>query len=417
MDVCITPARLSGRVAAVASKSDAHRCLIAAALGDAPTAISLPEQSQDIGATVRCLRALGATIGWANGAALVTPGETPAAAALDCGESGSTLRFLLPVAAALGCAARFSGSGRLPRRPLEPLLSQMKAHGCAFDAFALPLALSGRLTPGRFELPGDVSSQYVTGLLLALPLLDGDSEIVLSSPLQSRGYVGMTLDTLRRFRVEVSRTDGGFFIAGGQTYRSPGRVAVQGDWSNAAFWLVAGAVSGPVTVSGLDFDAPQGDKEILKLLSRFGARVSVQGDCAAVSPAPLTGIEIDAADIPDLVPVLAAAACAARGRTVIRNAARLRLKESDRLSAMADALTALGAFVLLRPDGLEIEGGAPLSGGCADSRGDHRIAMAAAVAAALCGGDTVVKGADAVEKSYPRFFEDYAELGGRAHVL
>lgn len=419
MKAVLKPSVLRGRLKAVPSKSEAHRLLVCAALADRPCALRLPSGPADIEATVRCLRALGAAFDRAGDTLRVTPTWRPVSnALLPCGESGSTLRFLLPVAAALGAPARFTGEGRLPERPLGELLDCLRARGAVFDREKLPLAVSGALSGGEFTLPGNVSSQYVTGLLLALPLLSEDSRIRLRSPLQSSGYVEMTLSALARFSVSVIRQTDGFFIPGGQRFRAPeGTVEVEGDWSNAAFFLAAGALGGAVTVTGLNPDSRQGDRVIADLLERFGARVRREGDAVTVSPGRLRGQTIDLGDIPDLLPPLAVVAAAADGETRFLNAARLRLKESDRLSAAAELLRALGAEAEEGPDFLTVRGGKRLRGGAADSRGDHRLAMAAALAAVLSDGDIVLENPAAVVKSYPDFFSDYQRMGGICHVF
>lgn len=397
MIATVHPGRLSGAVRVPASKSAAHRALIAAALADAPTSIALDSTNRDIEATVGCLNALGAQIEPADGGLNVAPVRrgAVASAALDCGESGSTLRFLLPVAAALGIPARFTGRGRLPERPNAALADALRAHGAQVDSDALPTDVRGPIAGGAWTLPGDVSSQYVTGLLLALPLLKEDSEIALTTPLQSAAYVDMTLQTLKRFGIAAQPVESGWRVPGGQLFRSPGRIAVEGDWSAAAFWLAANAMGSDVRAEGLSDDTAQGDRAILSLLGRH---------------------QIDASNVPDLVPALTVAAAARPGRTVITGAARLRLKESNRLAAVADLLRALGGRAEVLPDGLIIEGGHPLRGGTVDGRNDHRIVMAAAIAATAADGPVRITDAEAVEKSYPEFFRDYEKLGGRVYV-
>lgn len=416
MTATLTPAPLSGTVAAIPSKSDAHRLLICAALADAPTTLALHATSADIDATLRCLAALGAAVEWDGQSVCVQPGAPAGCPTLDCGESGSTLRFLLPVAAALCKQTRFTGSGRLPSRPLADLTAAMRAHGVAFSAEALPFETSGLLQGGDYALPGHVSSQYITGLLLALPLAAADSVLTLTSPLQSAGYVAMTRSALTRFGVEAQETEAGWRIPGNQTYHPPGALSVAGDWSNAAFFLTAGAIGKPVTVTGLDLEDPQGDRAIVDLLRQLGAAVSISGDAVTVSPAPLRGCEIDVSDVPDLLPVLAVAAACAHGETRFTGAARLRLKESDRLTAVSALLRDLGGSVTELPDGLIVRGGA-LCGGTVDSFHDHRLVMSAAVAAIRCTDPVTILDAGAVEKSYPAFFQDYTALGGSAHVL
>lgn len=421
MDIKITPADLCGSLCAVTSKSDAHRCLICAALCDETTEVVIHELNRDIEATIECLCALGAKITQASaGIWQVCPIPNKIERAnLNCHESGSTLRFLLPVASALCSAAQFEGEGRLPQRPLSPLREEMQAHGCGFIGAQLPLTVLGRLSAGRFTLPGNVSSQYITGLLLALPLLEGDSDIILTSPLESAGYVLMTLRTLAQFKIEVKTlpNGGGYHIKGGQQYRSPKSITAEGDWSNAAFWLAAGAMKAPVTVTSLGLDTAQGDSEIVSLLKRFGAMTTAKDGLVTVSPLALRGIVIDASAIPDLVPILSVVACAAEGTTKITNAARLRMKESDRLQTIAESLNALGGKVTQLPDGLIIEGSGTLQGGEINSFNDHRIAMSMSIAAGICRDAVIIRDAMAVEKSYPRFYEDFKRLGGKADVI
>lgn len=420
MDIRITPRLLSGKTAAITSKSDAHRCLICAALCSGGTEVVINDSNRDIEATAECLKALGARIE-REGSVFKVFGieKLPQKTVLNCGESGSTLRFILPVAAALGARAEIIGCGRLPERPLSPLVERMTEHGVAFSDNRLPIVISAKLTAGRFELPGNISSQYITGLLLALPMLDGDSEIMLTTRLESAGYIEMTIRTLSLFGIEITvLPDGaGYWIKGGQRYRSPERIVVEGDWSNAAFWLTAGAIGDDISVSGLDENSAQGDKEIFELLKKFGAKTDRSGSGSHVRHDELHGITIDAAGIPDLVPILAVCACAANGKTEITNAARLRIKESDRLKTVAAMITALGGEITELSDGLVINGKGRLSGGITESFNDHRIAMAAAVASVICENDVVIKGAQAVEKSYPAFFRDFVLLGGKADVI
>ena len=387
MDISISPAPISGQIPSIASKSAAHRLYICAALAKDSTQIICDGSSKDIAATRACLEAAQSSD-----------------AQLPCGESGSTLRFLLPVMAALGKDVTFRMEGRLPQRPLSPLDAQLTAHGVSLSRPGPELLrVSGRLTPGEYTLPGNVSSQFISGLLFALPLLDGPSTLTVTGKVESAPYIDMTLDALAQFGIQPEKNGNTYHIQP-QPYTSPGTVRVEGDWSNAAFWLCAGALSGPVTVCGLDTNSLQGDKAVVPLLERFGAKTEQIGDRVTVSPGPLTAVDIDAAAIPDLVPVLSVIAAAARGTTRIYHAQRLRLKESDRIQSVCRMLASLGAKAEETEDGLLIHGGFPLSGGSVDSCNDHRIAMAAAVASVLCSGPTTVLGAEAVEKSYPDFW-------------
>ena len=424
MKVRLTPVKLCGSIPAISSKSDAHRLLIAAALSDRETEILCNVLSEDIRATARCLCALGAEVEFAGNRMRVRPiprteNAEGAPVTLDCGESGSTLRFLLPVVSALGKNGVFTGGGRLPQRPITELREAMEAHGVHFsEKGAFPIHTSGALKAGEYTLRGDVSSQYVTGLLFALPLLSDDSTLRLLPPVESAPYIEMTLSSLMRFGIEVRREGHTYFIKGNQTYCSPGAVSVEGDWSNAAFFLTAGALGAPVTVTGLNPDSPQGDKAILDILRRMGAAVETAGESATVSPGALHGIAQDMADIPDLAPIFSVAAAAARtGETAIQNAARLRLKESDRLAAIHRMLGSLGVSCTETADGLLIPGGQSISGGETSGFGDHRMVMAAAIASVLAETPVTIDGAEAVEKSYPHFFEDFKRLGGMVDVL
>lgn len=409
MERTLLPCRIGGTVPAISSKSQAHRLFICAALADRPTTLHCADSSADIEATIRCLTALGARFSRVDGT--VYPIALPQAdTELNCGESGSTLRFLLPLVGAFGVSASFRLHGRLSERPLSPLWEQMQEHGCHLTRPAADtLHCEGRLRGGDFRLPGNVSSQFISGLLLALPLTGESSNIMLTSPLESAPYVDMTLAALRRFSVMPEVCETGWRFLGSQKYQSCGSATVEGDWSNAAFWLCAGAISERIKVTGLNPDSPQGDRAVVSILKRFGAAVTQQADAVTVAPGALRGIELDARNIPDLVPPLAVVAACAEGTTHIYGAQRLRIKESDRLQSVAGALRALGASVELLEDGLRIRGAA-LHGGCVDSCNDHRIAMLAAIAASVCSDPVVLRGAEAVEKSYPRFWEDYHKL-------
>ena len=413
MNLTLSPSPLSGSISAIPSKSMAHRLLICAALAETTTVLGCQGTSKDIEATAACLRAMGAAVLRTEDGFAVTPGPVQSPCTLPCGESGSTLRFLLPVAAALGLDASFVLEGRLPQRPLAPLDRELEAHGATLSRPEPDvLRCTGKLRPGNYTLPGNVSSQYISGLLFALPLLDGPSTLTVTGTVESAPYIAMTLDALRQSGVEI-RVENQVYAIPARGYASPGQAQVEGDWSNAAFWLCAGALGQGITVTGLNPDSLQGDKAVFDLLTRFGARTETSGGSYTVSPGVLRPLDIDAAAIPDLVPVLAVtAAAAAPGTTRIYNAGRLRLKESDRIETVWRLLTKLGADAEQMEDGLRIHGGKPLPGGAVDSCNDHRIAMAAAVASTLCTGPVTVLGAEAVGKSYPKFWEDFETLGG-----
>lgn len=417
MDIRIRPACLSGSVAAIASKSDVHRLMICALLSGSPVTVQGVSRSDDIDATARCITALGARVEFEGRDCTVTPPSNfPKHALLDCGESGSTLRFLLPVAAAICGSADFSGAGRLPLRPIGELKETMSGNGVEFSAPKLPFSVNGRLRAGVYTLPGDVSSQYVSGLLMALSVVSGESRVVLSSPLQSESYVNMTLSTLQLFGAEVTKTDNTYIIKGKDKLYSPRTVKADGDWSNAAFFLAAGALGGTVRVTGLDINSNQGDKKVLDALTCFGARVHTDAEGITVSGGQLRGCTVDLKDTPDLLPVLAVVAAYAEGETVFTGGARLRLKESDRLETTCAMIEALGGKAEVLPDGIRVYG-TGLRGGTADGAGDHRIVMAAAVGGSFGKTDTTVVGAQAVNKSYPDFFFDLRDLGGKIYGI
>lgn len=385
MDLMIYPSGLHGTVTPPPSKSQAHRAILAQALSPVPGSIDNLSPSQDIDATRRCVDALRAP-----------GGGLPL---LDCGESGSTLRFLIPVALALRHGARFTGRGRLMERPQTPYFAIFDEKSICYHMEDGVLTVSGALPAGTYRLPGNVSSQFVTGLLYALPLVDGDSEIVLTSPLESRDYVAMTLDMLGKFNIQVkSHHDTRFTIPGGQQYRSCS-LRIEADWSQAAFWYAARSLGHPVEINGMDPASVQGDRVIAshyELLSDPGNRA------------------VDVSGCPDLAPPLAVMAAMRQGTTHLTNAARLRLKESDRLTAIRSELHKLGIPADETPDSLSIHGVPHLNGGAElDSHNDHRIAMMSALLATRADGPVTLHGAEAVAKSYPSFWDDYKALGGK----
>ncbi len=414
MTLSISPSKTGGRLRAVASKSEAHRLLILAAFADRPSRIRCEELNDDILATVDCLSSLGARIGHTEGYFEVTPiGEPVREPLLNCRESGSTLRFLLPVASVLGLDASFLMSGRLPQRPLSPLREELERGGVSLsETGSNPLLCKGKLTETNFFIPANVSSQFISGLLLALAISGQAGSVTLLGKQESTPYIEMTIDALSRFGVFVVKNGDRLEIAEDTGLSAPDELRVGGDFSSAAFPLCLGAVGhAPVSVEKLDPRSRQGDRAVLDILRRFGATVTEQGDRVTVSPAPLHGIDLDASQIPDLVPVLSVVAAAASGTTVISGAARLRLKESDRLLATRRMIVGLGGEVIETSDGLIVYGKGSLSGGSVSSFGDHRIAMSAAVASVLCREPVVLDGAEAVGKSYPSFWQDMQTLG------
>lgn len=418
-DVKFSPFVPNGTVNVPPSKSDVHRAIICAAMANGVSRISPVALSNDIKATIGCIKALGADAVLENNVLTVdgTNMYKNKTALLDCGESGSTLRFFIPIAAVGNINATFVGKGKLPQRPIGIFTEALPKAGtvCKTEG-GLPLEIKGQLKSGIFEIPGNVSSQFITGLLLALPILEGDSEIVLTSPLESVGYITMTIRTMKQFGVNIQATEKGWHIKGGQSYKTCD-YTTDGDWSQAAFFMVLGAVSGKVTVKGVAKDSTQGDKKCAEILARFGAKVTQLDNEVTVEKGKLKAITIDASQIPDLVPVLSVCAAFAEGTTKIINAERLRIKECDRLKATAELLNNLGGKVKELSDGLEITGVSSLKGGNVNGYNDHRIVMSAAVCAARSDEDITATFAMSINKSYPDFYIDYNSIGGKANVL
>ncbi len=426
----LLPGARSGSVRIPSSKSEVQRLVLAAALSEGETKIRLRGISEDIEAAVGCLKALCAEIGLnedREGAVLTVCkiraeiGEN-SRVLLPCRESAAVLRFLLPVAGAFGIPAVFRREGSLKDRPMGPYLAELARHGMTFSEDGEDLLALGRLNPGRYELPGNLSSQFVSGLLFALPLLNGESFLFVSGPVESAAYVRMTERVLAESGIVFEKQLPGaaegelnaglvYRIPGGQRYRLPGEVTAGGDWSGAALFLAMGALSeSGVRVEGLSEKTDQGDRQMLGSLRAFGAKVAEDETGVTVSKGKLKGCVIDGKDIPDLVPPLAVLAGLAEGETVLMNAGRLRFKESDRLKTTAALIRALGGQCIETPDGLLIRGVSAYSGGAVLSFRDHRIAMCAALAAAGAKGPVTLRDPDAVRKSFPDFFERYDAL-------
>ena len=398
-NVVLHSGSLKGSVTAPPSKSAAHRALICSYLAGGGTVKPIID-SNDMKATVGIIESLK------------NNSDT-----LNCIESGSTMRFMIPVAAALGRDVTFIGEGSLTVRTLGEYLELLPKHNVKVESNGfLPLKISGKLSNGRFEVAGDVSSQYITGLLLALATLDGDSAVVLTTKLQSKPYVDMTVKVMSDYGVKVFETDFGYLVHGGQSFNKID-YTVEGDWSQAAFFLVAGAMNGGVTVKGLDMNTTQGDKAILDVLKSFGARFEINGDSVTMLGGKLKGADVDATDIPDLVPIIAVLAVLSEGRTVISGAERLRYKESDRIQSVVTNLKTLGADIEETNDGMIINGGKKLNGGRLKGYNDHRIVMAFSIASLFINDEIQIDDAESINKSYPSFFEDYNMLGGNADVL
>ena len=389
MDITIYPKKLSGPLTAIPSKSQAHRLLICAAFADGPTELVCPQTNRDIDATADCLRALGADIQRTDkGFAVIPVRELPRRAELNCRESGSTLRFLLPVAGALGVDTLFRLEGRLPQRPLSPLWEEMERMGCCLSRpTADTIRCRGKLRSGEYTIDGSVSSQFITGFLLAFALIGGQSRLHLTGRVESRPYIDMTCQAMESFHVSTAD------LTVNGRFHTPGKLTVEGDWSNGSFFLAANALGNTIALENLSSDSTQGDKAVSRLLPELDGHVTVS-----------------AADIPDLIPILSVVAAAKHG-AVFTNAGRLRLKESDRIESTIAMLKALGGQAQATEDTLTVIG-TGLTGGTVDSVNDHRIAMSAAIAATACSRPVTILGAQCVEKSYPHFWEEYRRLGG-----
>lgn len=391
MDLTIYPGKLSGTISAIPSKSQAHRLLICAAFSDKPTILYCNDTNQDIEATASCLNQLGAKITRTADAYHVQPiKEIPSFAEIDCCESGSTLRFMLPIVCALGVDTIIHMSGRLPYRPLSPMWKELERMGCVLTRpTESTIRTSGKLRSGEYSIAGNISSQFISGLLFALSLLDGTSCLNVTGTMESKPYIEMTQKALAAFGVDTS----GFRLHPHKSLRTPGELTVEGDWSNAAFFLTAAALGNPVTVENLDVTSSQGDRIIVDILQLEQEMPTI---CAA--------------DIPDLVPIMAVYFAANQG-AVFTNIGRLRLKESDRVTSVIAMLNALGIRAEADDATIRVYGG-QFTGGIVNSCNDHRIAMAAAIAATVASGPITILGAECVAKSYPAFWAEYRRLGG-----
>lgn len=382
MDITIYPGKLSGIVNAIPSKSQAHRLLICAAFADGPTTLICPETNDDIQATAICLNALGADIRRSDSGYEIIPVKSiPHEAFLDCGESGSTLRFLLPIVGALGVDATFRMGGRLPSRPLSPLWEELERMGCRLSRPAEnTIRCQGKLIAGDYFIDGGISSQFISGLLFAAALIDGKSQITVTGNLESKPYVNLTKQALEIFHAP--------------DFHTPGYITVEGDWSNSAFFLAAQQLGSAVTVTNLQTDSLQGDRMVATLLPQLNKHC-----------------EIDVRDIPDLVPILSVVAAAQNG-AVFTGIHRLRLKESDRVESVIQMIKNLGGKAEVDENTLSVYG-TGLKGGTVDSMNDHRIAMSAAIASTVCTEPVTILGAQCVSKSYPHFWEEFSRLGGK----
>lgn len=426
MDIKITgPDKIDASLSAISSKSYVHRLLIAAALSDKESFIKTNIISKDMTATVNCLNALGGELKIVDGGIKVAHGLSFSDEAhLDCIESGSTARFMLPVAAHFSSSVLMTGEGKLPERPFGPLCEALRKNGVRVDSDLIPIKTEGRVKAGVFELPGNVSSQFITGLLFTLPLLESDSRIVLTSHLESAAYVDITIEVLKLFNIRIDVEENGYLVKGNQKYEGPTEIIAEGDWSNAAYVLGMGAIKGKITLDNVNNESVQGDRAVINVLKSFGSTIvltKAQGkENISVEKNGLKPVTIDGSEIPDLIPALAVIASFAEGESKFLNIERLRIKESDRIKAIEDILKAIGreSEVITReghedlvvkgvPAG-EIEFSSPIT---IDGYNDHRIVMAAAMASLGVDVPVLIKGACAVSKSYPTFFEECRKMG------
>lgn len=413
----IYPSKLCGSVTAPPSKSDSHRALICAALCDGPTVIKNCGNSDDINATISVLSGFGATFMRNGNEITVYPAKTakPISKIADCNESGSTLRFLLPVAAALGVETEFVGKGRLPLRPIDTLTDLLNNHNVKCNGSTLPLKISGKLSSGLYRLAGNISSQYISGLLMALSVTKGQSKIELTTVLESKPYVDMTLDTLKKFGADIIVTDDGYLI-NGKEHLTPCEYTVEGDWSQAAFFMVAGALGNGITLKGLNLNSFQGDKKIIDVLKTCGADVSISEDGITVKNGDLKAIEIDGSQIPDIIPIISVLSAFCEGTTTIHSVERLAIKESNRITETVSRLNTFGIDAICTHNTITVTKSVP-HGTEIDSANDHRIVMSFAVLASMCQNESIINNFTAINKSYPDFFKDFKNTGGKVDVI
>ena len=412
MNILVKESKISGSVIAPPSKSYAHRLILASFLSGQRVKINNVGTSQDVLATLNVVKALGASVEIYDNFVIVERKDLTDGAVLDCNESGSTLRFLMPIVPALNVSATLTGKPSLLSRPNDGLIDCLQKNGAIINGFNI----SGKLKSGTYYLDASVSSQYVTGLLFALSIIDGVNKIVLVNKIVSSPYILITIDVLKTFGVDVG-FDGNVLTIVGNSYKNKVKeITVEGDWSGSAFTLALGAVNGSVTVKNLNVNSKQGDKAILDILRDFGATLKVNNDAVTVSKNELKGIEVDIDSIPDLAQVIASVASNANGKTVLKNISRLKIKESDRALAIVNSLTNLGVSAKIVNDTIEIIGGAK-HGGVIDGGNDHRTVMAGVVSGVTASGDVKILGAQAINKSYPNFLEHFKNLGGKYDVI
>lgn len=413
--VSIKPNNLRGSIKIPPSKSMSHRAIICASLAEGESVVSNLIFSKDIEASIGAMQAFGAEFERGEDFVIVNgiKSKNEEKCTIDCNESGSTIRFMIPIAAALSAKARFVGNGRLVDRPLDLYAEIFRAKNMDYVySGKLPFEVNSQLKTGKYEIRGDVSSQFISGLLFALPLLDGDSQIEIVGNFESKAYVDLTLSALDDFGVVVEKDEKNRYIIEEKQKYNSRNYRVEGDYSQGAFWLVAGCIGNGLVCKDLSVNSLQGDKEVLDVLERMGAKLKISGDEIEIFPSETKGTIIDASECPDLIPVLCVLAALSDGETRVINGQRLRIKESDRIKSTVSELSKLGADIVETEDGMIIQGKKMLSGGKVSSWNDHRIAMALAIASIRCNSAVVIEGSESVSKSYPGFFEDFVSLGG-----
>ncbi|MDR1906102.1 MAG: 3-phosphoshikimate 1-carboxyvinyltransferase [Clostridiales bacterium] len=418
MNIAVDKGFLRGEIEIISSKSVAHRVMICAAAANEQTVIKGLNNSADVFATINCLTALGAEFQKdGDGVYKVTPiGDIKSRddlKTLNCGESGSTLRFLLPFAASLGVKAEFNTEGRLPERPIEELIAVMEKNGASVIKKGAKIYVSGELKSGDYRISAKVSSQFISGLLMALSRVKGGGRIILDGEAESEGYINITVDVMEKFGAKTHYDKGVYEVKGRGSYISSGIAEIEGDWSNAAFFIAAGILNGDIVLKGLNINSKQPDREIIDIIRRMGGKIEERKDGIEVKKSCLHGTEIDVKNIPDLAPVLSVVAGLANGRTIMRNVERLRLKECDRLSAVAETITKSGGRAVMEDSRLIIDGVKEYKSAVLSGFNDHRMVMSAAILALGASGTITINGTEAVNKSYPDFFEEYKRLGGK----
>lgn len=410
--IIVRPSSLSGKIKAIPSKTYGHRMIILSALSEKKSRLIIDKYNDDLLATLNCIKELGANYCIDGEILEITPiKKVKPKPLLNAEESGSTLRFIIPVATALYEKTVIDAKGSLKSRPIEALLDGLSSAGVKFSDTTLPIETFGKFIGGEIELPGHVSSQFITGILLAASITHKDTKIILTSNLESKAYVDVTIDVLKSYGIYVEKNCNGFFVKGGQILKPQKEVIVEGDWSNAAPFLVAGALHGEVEITGLNIDSIQGDRVILDILKSFGAEVFIS-DTIKVKSKEKHPIKIDVNECPDLLPVLSILACGAVGQSVFTGCHRLKLKESDRLKNSMELINHLGGEAFIKDECLIVNGSGYLLGGKVKSFGDHRMVMAGTIASLISKNDIQIDGFTAINKSYPRFFKDFKYLGG-----